>query len=280
MAARQLALTLAGGSVGLHALNTGGAGLLMQALTLLHNGLGKFFRIGQDPARALLLPHITLPRRPMVFQELLCACTMGLLVVNELLLVHFLDDRHFSLALGALVVVKLPHRTLQLAGSLLALLDLRREGLLLELGFVHRLPILQLGALPGGFHERTSFLPFPLLHVLANAILGPAFCLGLDALALLFLTLPLLVHASLVLFLLLLLLLVLLVLFTPLNEQAPRKAAAVLLLELRQVQAGGRRALSILGGDGSRAYGQHVGGNLEAGGHLTQRGHDRAFSRD
>merc|ERR1719313_1721409 len=139
---------------------------------------------------------------------------MGLLVVNQLLLVHGLDDRHLGLALCTLVVVQLTHGALQLPRGLLALLDLGGQGLLLKLGLVDHLPVPELGALPGSLHEGARLLPLPLLHVLPDALL----------------------RAALVFLFLLLLLLVLLVLLPPLDEHPPRQAAPVLLLQLRQVQ--------------------------------------------
>ena len=175
----------------------------------------------------------------MVLEELLRAGPMGLLVVNQLLLVHGLDDRHLGLALGTLVVVQLTHGALQLPRGLLALLDLGGQGLLLKLGLVDHLPVPELGALPGSLHEGARLLPLPLLHVLPDALLRAALSLGLNPLALLLLALAVLLHAALVFLFLLLLLLVLLVLLPPLDEHPPRQAAPVLLLQLRQVQAGG-----------------------------------------
>ena len=216
----------------------------------------------------------------MVLEELLRTGPMGLLVVNKLLLVHGLDDGHLGLALGTLVVVQLTHGTLQLPRGLLALLDLGGQGLLLELSLVHLLPILELGALPGSLHEGARLLPLPLLHVQPDAFLRAAFGLGFDPLALFLLALAILLHAALVLFLLLFLLLVLLVLLPALDEHPPRQAAPVLLLQLRQVQAGGCGALGVAGSGGGCAHGQHVEGGLQAAGNLTQRHHDGAVRCD
>ena len=252
----------------------------MQAPPLLDNGLGEGLRVGQNPAGALPLSHVVLPGGPVVLEELLRTSPMGLLVVNKLLLVHGLDNGHLGLTLGALVVVQLTHRTLQLPRSLLALLDLGGQGLLLKLGLVDLLPVLELGALPGSLHEGARLLPLPLLHVLPDAFLRAALGLGFDPLALFLLALTILLHAALVLLLLLLLLLVLLVLLPALDKHPPRQAAPVLLLQLRQVQAGGCGSLGVAGSGGGCAHGQHVEGGLKAAGNLTQRHHDGAIRGD